>query len=74
MSERCDVAVQAARLVVVAIEGDVERAEREAWAERLVQPLGDPDAAGVDADQTRLRPHRGPHLLDERLQQLLGIG
>ena len=74
MSERLRIAMQAALVVIVAVEGDVERAERDFELERLVQALRDPHAAGVDSDQTRFRPHRGPHLLRERLEQLLGVG
>src|SRR6185436_16720978 len=68
------VAVQAAPVVVVAIVGDVERAESGGGPESLMKPLRDPHAAGMDADQAGFRPHRGPQLLDERLQQLLGVG
>ena len=58
--------------VVVAFNG--QAVADSAQLQRLVQPLRDPDAAGVDAYQTRFRPHCGPHLLDQRCQQLLGIG
>jgi hypothetical protein len=43
--------VQAALVIVVAVEGDVDRTGRNLQAERRMQAFGDPDAAGVDADQ-----------------------
>lgn len=39
---------------IVAIETDVELAARLVQAEHLVEPLGHPGAAGVDADHCRI--------------------
>jgi hypothetical protein len=66
--------VQADFLVVVAIERHVQRSQRHCEAERPVQPLGEPHAPGMDADETCLRPDFGPHFLGERLQELFGVG
>jgi hypothetical protein len=46
--------LQAARREVVAIEGDVEDADRRLDREFGPQPLGEPDAAGMDPDQADL--------------------
>ncbi|MNN85855.1 hypothetical protein D3C81_2031890 [compost metagenome] len=45
--------MQAALGEVVAVEGDVEDAEDFVAAQFLEQGLGNPDAAGVDADEAR---------------------
>src|SRR5262245_44610702 len=50
------VVLQAARGVVVAVEGDVHQAERALQAEHLVQPFGEPGAAGIQADHRAFRP------------------
>src|SRR5512134_1115932 len=47
------VVLQAARRVVVAVERDVHQPERAFHLQHPVQPLGEPRAAGIDAD------HRG---------------
>src|SRR5688572_8261584 len=60
--------------VIVAVEGDVERAERNFEPQRCVQAFGEPDAAGVDSDQAGFAPDFGAHFFGERLEQLLGVG
>src|SRR3954464_14975450 len=49
------VVFQASRGVVVAVEGDVHQAERLFNAQLAVQPLGEPGAAGIEADHAGLR-------------------
>src|SRR5262249_43135142 len=60
------VAVQTALVVIVAIEGNVEGTQPHGGFECGVEPFSDPHSAGVNPDQTRFRPHRGPHAFRER--------
>ena len=60
--------------LIVAIDGNVQGAAGCCECERAVQALGEPHAAGMNADQTGFRPDIGPHFLGERLQKLLGVG
>ena len=55
-------AVQADAAEVVAMQGDGEQAERHRGAERAVQALGEPRAAGVDADERRRRARAAPRI------------
>jgi hypothetical protein len=38
-----------------------------------MKPFGNPDPAGMNADQSRVGPDHGPHLRSERLKQLFGV-
>jgi hypothetical protein len=67
-------AVQADAAEVVAVQRDRERAQRHLRAQRAVQALGEPHAAGVDADEAGVLRDHAAHLRDERLDQLLRIG
>src|SRR3954469_6657587 len=61
------IVVQALRVVIIAIEGDVHQAERLLEAEQAVQPLGEPGAAGVEADHRGFRRELRPQLGGEAL-------
>src|SRR5699024_2986192 len=52
---RADARVQADAGEVVAVKADVKAPQRGADAQRLVQPFGDPDAAGMNADHDHVR-------------------
>ena len=62
---------------VVPVEGDIQDAEFVRQLQLLVQALGHPDAAGVDADEARLVDATGRQLGLEagryRVQQLLDV-
>src|SRR3954465_2244831 len=67
------IVVQALRVIIIAIEGDVHQAERLLEAEQAVQPLGEPGAAGVEADHRGFRRELRPQLGGEALAYLLGV-
>src|SRR5258706_3421886 len=66
-------AVQPDAAEVVAVQRHGEESERGCEAERAMQPLGDPRAPGVDADQRRIGRDLAAHLLGHRAHQCLGI-
>jgi hypothetical protein len=39
-----------------------------------MQSLGEPDTAGVDADQAAVGPDHGSHFLGKRSEERLGVG
>ena len=65
--------MQALAGVVVAVEGDVDCAQRLGDAELGMQALGQPQAAGVDADQRGGGRDMRAHLCGELLAQRFGI-
>ncbi len=65
--------MQALAGVVVAVEGDVDRAQRLGDAELGVQALGQPQAAGVDADERGGGADVGADLLGELPAQGFGV-
>ncbi|MNI56683.1 hypothetical protein D3C73_1117010 [compost metagenome] len=75
---RANLRVQAVLAEIVAVEGHVQGAEGVIAAQLLEQSLGHPDAAGADADETRVADasfgkigvKSGRHLAD----QFGGIG
>ena len=66
-------AMQADAAEVVAMQRDREQAQRRAGRERAMQPLGDPRAARVDADQRRVLRELAAHLLGHRAHERFGI-
>jgi hypothetical protein len=67
------VVLQAARRVIVAVEGDVHQPERRAEAEQRMQSLGEPCAAGVEPDHGALRPDARLQLRRELRAELFGL-
>src|SRR5258708_5573631 len=67
------VVLEAARGVVVAVEGDVHEPERRRDAKKLVQALGEPRAAGIEADHRRLRSDERPQLGGELRAKLFRV-
>ncbi len=65
--------VEARLAVVVAVERDVEPAERDLEPELAVQALGEPGAAGVDADHPGRRRDRRLELLDQLRAKGFGV-
>src|SRR5688572_13112578 len=63
------IVLEAARGVVVAVEGDVHQAERIADAEHRVQALGEPRPARIKAHHRALRPDARLELGDELLAE-----
>src|SRR3989344_2326757 len=59
-----DLGVHADTGEVVAVERNVERAQRFLEVEQLMQPLGDPYAAGMDTDHERTALEHRLQLLD----------
>src|SRR5262245_15243697 len=64
------IVLQPARRVIVAVESDVHQAQRRFEAEHRVKPLGEPCAAGIEADHRTLRPDAPPALGDELLAEV----
>src|SRR5687767_1776203 len=67
------IVVQAARRVVVAVEGDVHQPERELQTEHRVQALGEPRPARIEADHAGLRRDARPQLGGELLAQFFCV-
>src|SRR6476620_1356305 len=63
------VGLEAARRVVVAVEGDIHQRQRRLQAEHRVQPLGEPRAAGIQADHRAFRPDARTQLRGELLTE-----
>src|SRR3954463_14442026 len=63
------VVLEAARRVVVAVEGDVHQRERRLEPQHGVQPLGEPRAAGIQADHRTLRADARTQLCGELLAE-----
>ena len=69
-----DLRLQALAAEIVAIERDVDEADRVvARRSSLREPLGDPGAARIDADEPRVEGDRAAHALGERGERLLGV-
>src|SRR5882672_5192341 len=67
-------APQAHRVEVIAVEGDVERAQRRRDAQLAVQALGEPCAAGADADEPGGIADPGAQLACELPAQRFSVG
>src|SRR3954468_3820371 len=67
------IVLQAARRIVVAVERDVHQPERSLEVEHRVKALGEPRAAGVEADHRGLGADQRTQLPRELLAQLLGV-
>src|SRR5882724_296172 len=67
------IVMQTLLVIVVAIERDVHQPERLLDGEQAVQALGEPRAAGVEADHGALRPELGTQLGGELLAELFRL-
>src|SRR4051812_827515 len=67
------VMLEAARRVVVAVEGDVHQRERRFEPEHRVQPFGKPSTAGIQADHRALRSDARTQLRGELLAECLRV-
>jgi hypothetical protein len=66
--------VTSALTIIVAMEGDIDGADRRRQFQQRVQTFGNPDAAGVDADQGNARGvEMRLHLRGECSAELFGI-
>ena len=66
-----DLGLQALAAEIVAIERDVDVADRVVAVDHLREALGDPGAARVDADEARVECDRAAHAIGERGERLL---
>src|SRR5882672_4816203 len=67
------IVLQTARRVVVAVERDVHQPERRLDRQLLVQALGEPRPAGMEADHGGLRPDARLELAHELLTERFGL-
>jgi len=63
-----------AEMVVVAMKGSIDAGERRGQLERGVQGLGDPDAAGMDADEDGGGRDRRSQPIGKLVDQFTGGG
>src|ERR1051325_9596737 len=67
------VVLEAARRIVVAVEGDVHQRQRRLERKGGVQPFGEPRAAGIQADHGALWPDARPQLGGELRAERFGV-
>src|SRR6202163_1632482 len=70
---RRDLGAQTFLSVIVAVERHVDEAYRVLSRQEGGEPLGEPRAAGIDADQLGVHRHRATHLVKQRGKRLFSL-